>query len=106
MTNNYEHFDSWDSLIKAVIAWGKERRIDNPHTQALKWVEEVGETIGELNHGRVEDEYEDGLGDALVSQTILADITGKDLFSCFERAYNEIKDRHGKTIGGNFLKDE
>lgn len=102
----YEHFESWDSLIDAVATWGKERGINNPHTQALKWVEEVGETISELNHERLGDAYEDGLGDALVVQIILANITGKDIFTCLERAYNEIKDRKGHTVGGNFLKDE
>lgn len=101
----YEHFESWDSLIDAVATWGKERGINNPHTQALKWVEEVGETISELNHERLGDAYEDGLGDALVVQIILANITGKDIFTCLERSYNEIKDRKGHTHNGNFIKE-
>lgn len=100
----YQHFDSWESLIDAVVQWGVERGIDNPHTQALKWVEEVGETIGEINHERLGDDYEDGHGDSLVSQIILAHITGKDLFTCLERAYNEIKDRKGVNHNGNFIK--
>ena len=102
----YEHFSSWNDLIEAVEKWGKDRKIDNPHTQALKWVEEMGETIGEINHGRTGKEYRDGHGDSLVSQIILAYITGVDLFQCLEEAYNEIKDRKGKTVLGNFIKDE
>lgn len=105
MNDDYEHFDSWDSLIDAVISWGEERGITNPHTQALKWVEEVGETIGELNHERLGAEYRDGHGDSLVSQIILAHITGVSPFQSLEEAYNEIKSRKGSTHDGNFIKE-
>lgn len=103
---SYEHFDSWDSLIDAVIEWGEDRHINNPHTQALKWVEEMGETISELNHERFGEEYVDGHGDSLVSQIILAHITGASLFDSLERAYNEIKNRKGHTSDGNFIKEQ
>lgn len=106
MSTDYEHFYSWDDLISAVIRWGEERNIDNPHTQALKWVEEVGETISEINHERFGKDYEDGHGDSLVSQIILAHITGVSLFKSLEKAYNEIKDRKGYTTNGNFVKEE
>lgn len=105
MAKGYEHFDSWDDLISAVIRWGDDREINNPHTQALKWVEEVGETIGEINHERLGADYRDGHGDSLVSQIILAHITGVSLFKSLEEAYNEIKDRKGATHSGNFIKD-
>lgn len=102
----YEKFHTWDDLLDAVREWGRARGINNPQTQALKWVEEQAETISEINHGRFGAEYRDGHGDALVSQIILADITGVDLFECLEQAYNEIKDRTGHTESGNFIKDE
>lgn len=95
-----------EDLNKLTIEWAKERNITNPHTQALKLVEELGETISELNHGRDGDAFEDGIGDVMVSLAVFAHITGKDLFRCWEAAYNEIKNRYGKTINGNFLKDE
>lgn len=102
----YVKFKNWEEGIQKIIAWGEERGIDNPQAQALKWIEEAGETIGELNHERLGEEYEDGHGDSLVSQIILAHITGKDLLLCLERAYNEIKDRKGVTHAGNFIKSE
>lgn len=102
----YEHFDSWDSLIDSVIKWGEVRGIDNVKAQALCWAEEVGEVFSEINHDRFGDEYEDGLGDALVCEIILAHITNKSLFKSLEKAYNEIKYRGGSTKDGHFIKDD
>lgn len=94
-------------LRTLTCAWAHERNINNPHTQALKLVEEVGETISELNHGREDsDAFEDGLGDIMVSLVILSAITGHDLFKCWEKAYTTIRDRKGRTVDGNFIKDE
>lgn len=101
----YEKFDSWDSLIDAVIQWGEDRGIDNVKAQALCWAEECGETFHEINHDRFGDAYEDSLGDALVCEIILAHITKKSLFKCLEKAYNEIKDRKGQTSEGHFIKE-
>ena len=35
----------------------------------------------------------------------IADSHGNDLIDCLEFAYKQIKDRKGKTINGNFVKD-
>lgn len=94
-----------DALIDAVIEWGEERGIDNPLTQASKVTEEWGETVSEMNHGRFGDDFEDGIGDTLVSLIIYAHINGKDIRGCLERAYVEISNRTGKTVDGNFIKD-
>lgn len=94
-----------EELNKLTIEWARERNITNPHTQALKVCEEWNETISELNHGRDGDAFEDGIGDTILSLAVFAHITGKDLFKCWEAAYNEVKNRHGKTINGNFIKD-
>ena len=50
-------------------------------------------------------ELVDGLGDTLVTLIILAAQYGLDLPKCLEYAYNEIKNRTGKTVGGTFIKD-
>lgn len=97
---------SAEDLNKLTIAWAKDRNITNPHTQALKLVEELGETISELNHGRDGAAFEDGIGDVMVSLAVFAHITGKDLFRCWENAYYEIRDRKGRTDHGNFIKEE
>lgn len=97
---------SADELIDKVIEWGEERGIDNVYTQASKVTEEWGETVSEMNHGRFGADFEDGIGDTLVSLIIYAHIANKDIRECLEAAYNEIKNRHGKTVNGNFIKDE
>lgn len=102
---SYQKFDSMEKLVEAVKDWGKARWINNPMTQASKVTEEWGETVAELNHGRFDDAFKDGIGDTLVSLIIFADICGVDCFECLEQAYNEIKDRKGKTVDGNFIKE-
>lgn len=97
---------STDELIGKIIEWGEERGINNVYTQASKVTEEWGETVSEMNHGRFEADFEDGIGDTLVSLIIYAHLAGKDINACLEGAYNEIKNRHGKTVNGNFIKDE
>lgn len=94
-----------DALIDAVIKWGEERNIDNPWTQASKVTEEWGETVSEMNHGRFGDDFEDGIGDTLVSLIIYAHISGKDIRECLAKAYTEISERTGRTVNGNFIKD-
>ena len=95
-----------DELIKRTQQWGKKHQITNLQSQASKVTEEWGETVGEMNHGRFGDEFEDGIGDTLVSLIIFADIAGKDLKTCLEKTLEVIEARQGNTINGNFIKDE
>ncbi len=52
-----------------------------------------------------ENELKDALGDTIVTLIILAGQNGLKLEDCLEYAYNEIKNRTGKTINGTFIKD-
>ena len=87
--------------------WADERGLyDNgdPKTQALKLVEEVGETCRAIlkeDH----DEVIDGIGDCVVVLTNLAELTGTPIEACIDRAYNEIKNRTGKMVNGTYKKD-
>ena len=73
-------------------------------TQALKLVEEVGETCRAILK---EDgpKIEDGIGDCIVVLTNLAELHGIKIEYCIDAAYNEIKDRTGKMSNGTFKKD-
>jgi NTP pyrophosphatase (non-canonical NTP hydrolase) len=90
-----------------VLEWAKERDLlhnDNHTKQFMKLVEEVGE----LSNAILKDdkaEQIDALGDIQVVLIILAEQLGFDLDTCLESAYNEIKNRKGKTINGSFIKD-
>ena len=87
--------------------WANERGLytgGDTKTQTLKLVEEVGEICRAIlkdNHSDVED----GIGDAVVVLTNLAELQGTSIEACIKRAYNEIKDRTGKMDNGTFKKD-
>ena len=95
------------SYFNLIREWAKERGLydkGDTKTQSLKLVEEVGEICRAIlkdNHSDVED----GIGDAVVVLTNLAELQGTSIEACIERAYNEIKDRTGKMDNGTFKKD-
>ena len=73
-------------------------------TQALKLVEEVGETCRAILK---EDHKEvvDGIGDCVVVLTNLAELMNTNIETCIDVAYNEIKGRTGKMENGTYKKD-
>jgi NTP pyrophosphatase (non-canonical NTP hydrolase) len=95
-------------MKERILEWAEPKGLLNPDfapKQFMKLVEEVGE----LSNAMLKDnkaEQIDALGDISVVLIILAEQLGFDLDTCLECAYNEIKDRKGKTINGTFLKDE
>lgn len=95
-----------DELIGAIAVWGQERGINNPDKQAVKLLEECGELAHEIARCQYNSKAtEDAIGDIGVVLIILADMLGYDFGDCLELAYNEIKDRKGKTVGGGFIKE-
>jgi len=88
--------------------WANQRGLyDNgdPKTQALKLVEEVGETCRAIlkeDH----DEVIDGIGDCVVVLTNLAELCGVTIEECIKSAYKEICNRTGKMVNGTFKKDD
>jgi len=94
------HFD----LIRT---WANDRGLydgGDPKTQALKLVEEVGETCRAILKEDAK-EMVDGIGDCVVVLTNLAELIGTPIEKCIDMAYNEIKDRKGKMDNGTFKKD-
>ena len=67
-------------------------------------MEETGE-IGRAILKQDTDGIIDGIGDAVVVLTNLAELVGVPIEECIEAAYNEIKNRTGKMINGTFKKD-
>jgi len=94
----------WFDLIRD---WAEQRGLydkGDPKTQALKLVEEVGETSRAILKGNHEDII-DGIGDCVVVLTNLAELVNTPIEECIDRAWNEIKDRKGKMDNGTFKKD-
>ena len=87
--------------------WANDRNIINGATmqaQFVKLIEEIGELAEGIAKGRPE-AIKDGIGDAVVVLTILAAQHGVTIEDCIEIAWNEIKDRKGRMVGGTFLKE-
>lgn len=94
-----------DELINQIKKWGVAHGITNPYTQLCKVTEEVGEIAHEVTRNRLDSpEIIDALGDTIVTIVILADILGFDIRDCLSSAYEEIKNREGITVDGNFIK--
>lgn len=90
-----------------VINWAKDKGLlkpENSTKQFIKTVEELGEVASALAKGNRQG-FIDGIGDVVVTLIILAEQNGLDIEDCLEVAWNEIKDRTGKTVNGVFIKN-
>ncbi len=95
--------NNFDNIRK----WAHERNIIDgatPQAQFVKLIEEVGELAHGMSKGRPE-EIKDGIGDAVVVLTILAEQHFVRIEDCIEVAWNEIKDRRGEMRNGVFVKE-
>ena len=95
------------SQFDLIREWASTRGLyknGDAKTQALKLVEEVGETCRAILK---EDRAEaiDGIGDCVVVLTNLAELLEMRIEDCIREAYNEIKDRTGKMVNGTYKKD-
>jgi len=93
---------------KEVLDWAKEKGIldkATPMSQALKTLEEVNELLVAINNND-NAEKKDAFGDILVTIIIGAELCNMDIEDCLESAYNVIKNRTGKMIDGQFVKDK
>ena len=95
------------SQFDLIRLWANDRGLydgGDAKTQALKLVEEVGETCKAILK-QDEPEIIDGIGDCVVVLVNLAELTGTPIEKCIDAAYNEIKGRTGKMSNGTFKKD-
>lgn len=90
-----------------VLEWAKQRDLihkENAPKQLIKLQEEVGELCSAYLKGNKAEQI-DAIGDIRVVLTILAEQLNLDIDTCFDIAYNEIKNRKGVTKNGTFIKD-
>lgn len=102
-----EKTTTFDENIDNVIVWASSRGLlssENATKQMLKVIEEVGETASAILKGNQE-AIVDGIGDSFVTLIILARQLGLEPSYCLDRAWDEIKDREGKTVDGIFIKN-
>ncbi|BDH62127.1 hypothetical protein MTP04_22570 [Lysinibacillus sp. PLM2] len=93
-------------LTYLITEWATIKDLDTaqPEKQMLKLVEEVGELAQGLAKGNL-DQVVDSIGDVYVVLTILAMQMDLDIKDCIYQAYEEIKNRKGKTVNGVFIKE-
>jgi NTP pyrophosphatase (non-canonical NTP hydrolase) len=98
-------------LIDSILLWGRDRGIIGPEgkatveTQFAKLLEEVRETAEAIAAGD-QAAVMDGIGDMTVVNILLADLSGLEFITCLKSAYDIIKNRTGKIIDGQFVKDQ
>lgn len=102
--------NNMNELIGKIRLWGEQRYITGPEgratadTQYEKLMEEVDEIRQALQAGD-KDAAIDGIGDTAVVLILLAELVGVSFEDCLQDAYNVIKNRTGRIIDGQFVKD-
>ena len=98
------------ALVSAVRQWGVDKGITGPMGKATpmsqfhKLIEEVEEVrVGLLKNDQ--HEVVDGIGDCTVVLILLSELVGVKFETCLLAAYEEIKNRKGKMIDGQFYKE-
>lgn len=98
----------FDTFKSNVEAWAEARGIyahSTVEAQTLKAVSEMGELADAVIKGSGAD-IEDAIGDVIVCLVNVAHMSGLDLESCCDKAWNEVKGRSGRMIpGGAFVKE-
>tara|TARA_Y100000289_G_scaffold54401_1_gene56818 strand:- start:40 stop:489 length:450 start_codon:yes stop_codon:yes gene_type:complete len=100
--------DCGDNIFDCIRIWAAERGLydkGDVKTQYIKLMEETGE-IGRAILKEDTAELVDGIGDAVVVLTNLAELAGIPIEDCIQEAYNVIAKRKGKMINGTFVKDQ
>ena len=107
---------SFRMLQADVLSWAKDKDLlhsENAPKQFMKFIEEVFEFKSEFDfvcyldvnehtfHG-----MELEMGDIFVTLIILCEQIGIDPVECLSMAYEKISKRKGKTINGQFIKEE
>ncbi|WP_243343581.1 MazG-like family protein [Anaerococcus sp. AGMB09787] len=107
---------SFKDLKDKVLSWADDKDLlheENADKQFMKVIEEVFEFKSEFYlrnmFGDNEFAYKDmmlEMGDIFVTLIILCEQIGVDPEECLSMAYEKIKGRSGRTINGNFIKEE
>ena len=109
---------TFEQLQEKVLDWADDKDLlhsENADRQFMKFIEEVfefksefdmwmygGEILKPVNLEHVKDE----MGDIFVTLIILCEQLELDPTVCLNVAYEKISKRRGKTINGQFIKEE
>lgn len=94
-------------MFSEIRNWALDRNLvtgSTPSVQLNKLMEEVGELASGINKRNTEVVL-DSIGDTIVVLTIMAAQYGIEVEKCIAMAYDTIKDRKGRMVGGMFIKE-
>ena len=115
---------SFEDLQKLTLEWADDKDLlhsENADKQFMKFIEEVFEFKTEMdtfNEVNSDSEFSNGyqkyighnlkleMGDIFVTLIILCEQIDIDPVECLSMAYEKISKRKGKTIGGQFIREE
>ena len=100
--------NNFRELELAITKWAENKDLlkpENSFQQITKTMEELGEVASALCKKKP-DLLVDSIGDCVVTLIILARQNNLNMLDCLQVAWDEIKDRKGKTIDGVFIKNE
>lgn len=96
-----------ESVFNNIWWWFEDKGMHDPVMQFCKVNEEVGELAREITRStKDKDAIADAIGDSIITLIGMAHAYDLDASECVRKAYNIIKDRHGKVVNGSFVKDE
>lgn len=98
LTNEFQPIRDW-AEAKGIIAHG------DPKTQTVKFLEEVGELASAVLKEEQEN-IKDAIGDCIVVLTSIAAMSNLSIEDCINSAYAVIKNRQGKMLNNNFVKND
>ena len=93
-------------LVQDVAEWGDKRGLKDTDDIQMKIQRFLQEAI-EIHEAVVlndEDEFQDAIGDTLVTLIMLAKAKGYKTEDCLAKAFNVIKLRKGLTKNGQFIR--
>ena len=109
---------SFEDLQKLTLEWADDKDLlhsENADKQFMKFIEEVFEfryemerykrDVGEMKRLSL-DKAKVEMGDIFVTLIILCEQIGVDPVECLSMAYEKISKRKGRTINGQFVKEE
>lgn len=109
-----------NKIIEQIIEWGNDKGINNPDKQFQKLAEEmleaheayiekevrfVSKLLDSVEIERLENHLIEELGDIGVVWVLLCDMFSISPSEALRMAHTKNKDRKGKTINDNFIKE-
>lgn len=99
-----------DEYVKLIRSWARSRGIlNNSDVTAMDQYRKLVEEVEELGEALERGDFEgvvDGIGDVFVVLVVLSSLLRVELQDCVREVYDVIKNRTGRVINGQFVKDE